>query len=249
MNAPESLTHTETRLRTATATLRRAWPHLHNPPKQPNTNTSRPKPSSRPPTNLEALNLRTQTTLTLAYWTHAIADAQHPNPISPNPIDCRDTPQMLDNLDQHARWLTGWTYTPTLINELETHAQAAKRMAWPPQKDTLVIGQCPLTPDGEHQPCGGTVRVRRNEDWAECRTCRTGAVVAWWRQRIHTPDNVTAQQLAIILAIDTGVILTEAAIRQRHKRGQLPSVGRDHKGRRLYPWKTIINSEQTGATA
>lgn len=259
-----STADTETRLRIALRTIQRAWPDLQNPP-QATAQGLRAKPSSRPPASEGPLTLRTELTLTLAYWTHALADqveqlwgVERPVPEPgltqqtrwttrwvPAVVDCRDVPLMCQVLTRHATWITGWAEAPRILNDLELHAREAKTMAWPPVRETLVIGECPIIPEGLTQPCGGQVRARRTEDWAVCRTCRTGAVMRWWREKMPPPPpEVTAQRLVLLLAIDAGTIVTESTIRQWRKRGDIRSSGYDHKRRRLYRWQEIVDREK-----
>ena len=60
----------------------------------------------------------------------------------------------------------------------------ARRRAHPQARDGHVIGTCLVgTPEG---PCGGELRAivdSVSEDgWARCRTCKTSALVDWWRR-------------------------------------------------------------------
>lgn len=121
-----------------------------------------------------------------------------------------------------------------------------------PDRPALVIGICPLRTDADGEPCGGTVRLRDDEEDAKCNRCGEVAVIRWWEARMLPPDDghplVTAAELIRLCAL-RGRVITHEQIWQWASRGKLPRAGRDDKGRVLYDRQLGIHLALRGKVA
>lgn len=80
------------------------------------------------------------------------------------------------------RLLADPRHAEQLIHDVDMAWAEGRRRAYPAAPQGHHIGDCPVgTPAG---PCGGPVRAVVGEfdeaGWAECRTCKTKAVIEWW---------------------------------------------------------------------
>lgn len=159
MTDTEPTPDTATHIRTHLATIRDTWHDTATPMQHGHgTTTSKRLPAS-------TIVLRADTTLTLAFWVHALVD-EHPIVMQviqqvPVPttdpghtgwtvhtttatIDCTDVHAMCDLLDREADRIAGWgDYGPTFAAELEPLATAARFVSKPPRRDRMAVGECP----------------------------------------------------------------------------------------------------------
>lgn len=135
--------------------------------------------------------------------------------------------------------------------DLSDYGRRLRQYAYP-DRPNLVIGACPLRPDLDADPCGGTVRLRDDEDDAKCGRCGEVAVVRWWEARMLPADDgaplVTATELIRLCALE-GHIVSHDLIRLWAHRGKLPRAGRDGNGRVLYERQLGLNLVRQGKVA
>ena len=235
------------------ATIRRHWPHTFDPPKTGNGNGgAHAVPDSRLPGSDTAISLRTAVVRDLAFWLDAFIrandDAFRELLEGWHTIDAGDVERTCRFLAQHSDDLGHWEFGNRLWVELEKHALDVKRLACPPLRDSMPIGECPIDVDGPYGPerCGGIVRVHQTKAGATCPKCKTWAVVDWWYGQImgnpETKDLVTASDLVTIAAFELHVIVQQATIRKWVERGTLKaSDQKDPKGRTLFDRATAMD--------
>lgn len=220
-------------IRDSITTLRKAWPHLEDPP-APIGTTRRPAPTSKPPTPITPLSLREEIGRDLAYWCHELLEDHPEGRSTDHPLDLTDPGQMLDHLHTEAVWAGGWSYGNRLACELEDHARDAHALAWPRSADGILLGECPVTigADGEPVDCGGKVRAKpdRNGD-IRCPRCKTRDTIDGWLLRIvGTNRPVTIPQLVPILRGRLGIRVDERTLQRWHRAGRItPTAGTDGK--------------------
>lgn len=223
-------------LRSKLATITKAWPHLADPPARAGSGR-RTRPGSRIPTHSDALSLRAEITHDLAYWCHALLEDKSDSRDA-GPLDLTDTPAMLRHLQSHVRWVAGWEYGRRLAFELADHAHDAAVIAWPRDRDAILLGECPNTigADGVPVECGAKVRAfTTNIGDVKCPGCGLSDTVDGWILRIVGDQPlVTAEQLVPILHRRLGVVIKPATVRQWKRRGEIVAAAVDHRGRDLF---------------
>ena len=219
-----------TTLKAAAATLTKAWPLLHNPPRPGGVRT-RTVPGSRLPGNGEALSLRVELVRDLAFWLHAILDDQ-PDALTQaglTTVHAADVPAALAVVTANAAWLSGWEHGNRLACELTDHAKDARRIAWPKVSDTIALGDCPnpIGTDKAAPPCGTAVRASAVKPGdIRCRGCGlTDTIDGWMLRIVGNEPLVTAEQLIPLLRKRMGIVATRATIRGWKHRTVIHSAG------------------------
>lgn len=236
-------------IRSHLAVIRRAWPHLIDPPKAAG-NRPQGKPGSRPPTPFDALSLRAEISHDLAFWCQALLE-DHPEgfqaftlvPVPTTdreaaqwiiyveqiPLDLGNMAAMLDKLHAEAKWIGGWEYASRIEDELSFHARDARSIAWPRSMDGVLLGECPVTigVEGEPVPCGGRIRATaKHVGDIPCPRCKTKDTIEGWLLRIVGTDRpVSIPQLVSILRGRLGVRVDERTLQRWHKAGRINRSG------------------------
>lgn len=238
MTAVDEGRRVDLEVRTALEAIRRAWPHLIDPPATGDRGGRR-VPGSRIPTHADALSLRADITATLTRWCHLLG-RDHPEGRTnrDTPLRLGHVPSMLDHLRDEALWISGWTFADDVVRDLSRLARQAAALAWPPTRDTFPIGECPNTigVDGEAVVCGATIRVnpRRPGD-VKCPRCGLSDTLdGWVLRQVGDGEAVTATQLVAILHRRLGVVVKPSVVRKWKERGLVRAVGRDDHGRDLF---------------
>lgn len=292
MTRPEQPTPTD-QARTHLATIHNGWRHVLDPIRVDRGGTTQggTRPATEDDLDLPP-DARLDTPVMLAFWVHAathqwpaILDTatQVPVPttdphhtgwtihVTTGTIDCTNVHAMCDLLDREADRLTDWVddatgrnFGATFVTELERHATAVARVAWPPKGDRMVIGDCPA--------CGRRIRVKAPKwvqdqvpqpttdpatypawtvlpgaTWRPVRdrpvACRCGKedTIEGWRERLAGPVlHLTAEQLVEDIHAQLGLRYQPLTVRTWQRRGLCSVVGYNAQGRALYDRTQVL---------
>lgn len=156
----------------------------------------------------------------------------------------------------HADWIDA-TH-PGHAARLDAARHKLEKCAYPGRPtDKPLIGYCQRavpSPDGHGDvTCGGPVHAyldpadatgRAHYTSAQCRRCRTDAVLDWWAHHFGVTDHkplVTARELVTVLAFEAGHATTTSTIRTWVERGVITTAGEtDDRGARLFDRSSTI---------
>lgn len=229
-------------IRSKIATVRKAWPILLDPPAS--HAARRPAPGSRIPTNADALSLRAEIASDAAYWLKALLE-DHPEALREDArVDAADTYEVLSVLMADARWMSGWAYGKRLAFEFADHAVDASAIAWPRDRGTVLLGECPNTVGAEGVPvtCGRRVRAKPgHEGDIKCKGCgKTDTIDGWMLAMVGHEKPVTIPQLRLILHKRLGIAVDERTLRRWHKAEKIKSIAGSSEGKPLFDRRDVI---------
>ena len=249
-------THTAT---TALHTIRTHWAASANPPRPGNPPTRTPA-RSKPPAPQAVL--RGDITNTLTYWTQALAD-HDPDTIAAYPpgypLDLTNPVATAGHLNDHLHAIEAAGWLGTFTREVKKLADQLRDLVTQPGADRPTLGPCHLLADGTTPTrskadtvaprCHGTVRAvpLRNPETgvvtyteAACDTCRSVAVVDWWRTQWGASTGlVTTSQLVDELA-KQGIRVKPPTVRWWLHTGRICASGTAPNGDRLWDVPAVV---------
>lgn len=132
-----------------------------------------------------------------------------------------DVHSLCEFLDRWALAFSGHEAFEDALDEIAGAARAVQQIARPTARDSVWIGDCPITIgcDGDRVECGTPIRVKTGEP-IRCRGCGTEDTLDGWMLRIvGHHDLVTAAQLIPLLHQRMGITATPTQVRQWVTRG------------------------------
>ena len=162
-------------------------------------------------------------------------------------------------LMRNVQWWRHRQVGPDFMDDVLAAENLAKRTVDTANRDSMVIGACPVQwPDEDDQmtTCGGEVRAwptpegvtlveRKTEArLPKCMRCGTEADVSWWQGQMmpEIGEQVTATELIGIVAFELHWTITHDQIRQWVHREKIAKVGKDTRGRSLYDWRAVVSA-------
>lgn len=147
-----------------------------------------------------------------------------------------DMHSMVEFIDRWALTFSEHEAFEDALDEIRDASRTVRQIARPPIRDSVWIGDCPVTigRDGDRVECGTAVRVRSGEP-IRCKGCDTEDTLDGWILRIvghHEP--VTTAQLIPLLKQRMGIHATPTQIRQWVHRGVIATTGTRDDGRSLF---------------
>ena len=205
----------------ALATIRRAWPLLHNPTRT--AGATRNPPASRPPVRTDTLSLIEEIARDLGFWVRALIEDDTEG--DPQGLNLADAMGCARYLTERATFIGEWEYGNRLAMELAEHARDAKAMAWP-KRPSILLGQCTnrIGVNGDTTTCGTAVRAHMdNPGNVKCRGCgRTDTIDGWMLTIVADMRPVTIPQLVPLLYKRLGIVISARTLQRMHRAGQLP---------------------------
>jgi hypothetical protein len=219
-------------------------------PSNQSSGGSRVAASKEPPLPISAhiLDTRAEAHRDLTYWTRFLLDEVrdiNDEPIQHGPGSI-DVASLVPFIVTWVDWLV--TNAPddadNLATEAEKHARALYAIVFPPRREWLTIGDCPVTVarDGQAELCGSRVRAYPDRQFIQCPGCGTEDTLAWWMSQIvpEGSDRATATEVIAYVAMWSGLIVHHEQIRKWASLGHIRRHGRDVKGRTLYSSAAVL---------
>lgn len=153
--------------------------------------------------------------------------------VSKRTPDGMDVHSLCEFLDRWALAFSGHEAFEDALEEVAMSARQVERIARPQPRDSVWIGDCPVTIgcDGDRVECGTPIRVRTGEE-IKCRGCGTDDTLDGWMLRIvGHHDLVTYEQLGILLRQRMGIQTTPVQLRQWVRRGVITVAEHRREGR------------------
>jgi len=217
---------------------------------------SQVKVTKEPPLPISAhvLQVRRETATDLTYWARFLLDEVRD--VNGNPLQHGPTSVAPDALVPFvARWVD-WLITnmpddaDNLAEDAAKHATGLRDIVFPPRRDWMPIGDCPVTvadADGNSVACGTKVRAYPERSFIACPGCGTEDTLAWWMSQIVPEGSDLAHADAVIACVTSRTFrpLTHEQLRQWASRGFVKRHGKDTKGRTLYSSAAVLAYAQT----
>ena len=208
-------THCQQRIRRDLQTICTLWPLLAVMIQPGNTaSSSRGKPGSRPPCNLDVADLtdpRGTVHQQLVGWAGIVAEHRH---LSGTPTDTHTAARLLVI---HLDWAAGQPWIDDMAAEIHDAAYAIRRACHDLPEPPL--GTCPdVDPDGQADRCGGPLRWSDHTAGVRCSRCGST-----WRSddMVHIGRVSPIQIWATIPAIATMLDIPERTLRHWAATGKI----------------------------
>lgn len=245
---------------TAMDSLRRDWPHMIQPDE-----TQAPGMASRSGVLLDdhdprdadqrridkTISLRRLAQDQLNGWCRLVMEDRPITNAATLPLGT-DVTAMAHFLSRHAEWISGHEAAQDCRDELVTLAHRCHMTAFPPRREWINLGSCPLEVETEagQQVCRGEVRAwprsedRDGETMARCRRCGTEAIPAWWESQMFRDEDLkvllTAEEVVTFVHRAYGKVIKPSTVRKWDERHVIEPAGFDDGGRRLYHRDALV---------